>query len=878
MDVPRFALLTLAVCCGSHAADEPKRYKLPLNCMTAELGRCYNAHFDFGEEGDRNTHNQSQLLLFEDGQPLGPAHALHADIREKAGGRYSHWTREGLYFSASDGSDPRTNGRVYEVASTNPDSTLGGLLDIPFERRERVETIIDSHHTYAIPMAGTLDLDHTLTLSSGNCVVGFQSNEELVIANTGDTPVINPRVVINDRGDWSTFDRLLTEFTRGAASEADKAYLIFQQMRSNLYHAWPLYAHNEPHDPVRLLGIYGFNLCDDAGSAGCTMFLGAGLRGSKNRGLHGHVQCEANVDGKLWFMDIDMDCFYLDRENEQPVSGNEVARDHDLAHRELNYGPVIGQFQPSDAPGALFGPDDKLYDADHRGHTLGYTLRPGEQVVFRWDSLNKHGGQDETYGKPPLYYANSKFVYHPKLDPAATEPALVYPIEVPYLIVGGQAQATFAGQAAADTCALSISLDGQDWQQVWSAKGAGEHQAEVNYDEQLKVTRDPPKRHYLLRAEVQGTAKLTDLTITTDIMAAPLALPRLRLGENQVVYSDDTEGPHQVAITHRWKESSAVTPPPAPETPEFPQPNAAVAESILSYRWPEAAGAKRYHLQVSRRPDFAWPYRTSLDVIVPTNSYVVPLTGIYSPDVTYYWRLRSQDARGVWGPWSGTWRFTWDGPRVPVSVTAQVAEGRANLSWEPNPNGPRPVKYRVYGCNEKGFSIADGEHQVFGLGKQPPNFVIETTETSLQVAGTGAIEGGQQVFWRVVAVDAKGVLSGPSDYAELPHPWFTTAAATEAKVGQAYRYQAGSLASIGDCQNRPPHGGAGAAYVYQFFDQETNEFSLKQGPAWLKVEATSGLLSGTPPAGSAGKQQVEIEVTNQFGGSASQVFELVVAE
>ncbi|MBX3464984.1 MAG: glycosyltransferase, partial [Planctomycetes bacterium] len=55
-----------------------------------------------------------RAVLFEDGQPLPFADALHDDIRRLGGGRYSVWER-GVYFAASDGSDPATNGRLYEV-------------------------------------------------------------------------------------------------------------------------------------------------------------------------------------------------------------------------------------------------------------------------------------------------------------------------------------------------------------------------------------------------------------------------------------------------------------------------------------------------------------------------------------------------------------------------------------------------------------------------------------------------------------------------------------------------------------------------------------------------------------------------------------------
>ena len=70
-----------------------------------------------------------RAMLFEDGRPLAPADALHDDIRRLGGGRHSVWQR-GIYFSASDGSDPAQNGRRYEVRLVTPGSdgvlSLGG--------------------------------------------------------------------------------------------------------------------------------------------------------------------------------------------------------------------------------------------------------------------------------------------------------------------------------------------------------------------------------------------------------------------------------------------------------------------------------------------------------------------------------------------------------------------------------------------------------------------------------------------------------------------------------------------------------------------------------------------------------------------------------
>lgn len=61
----------------------------------------------------------SRLVVLEDMQPLGPAHAPLADVERLGMGRFCHW-RDGtkcyLRFSTSDNSDPRMNGRKYMVA------------------------------------------------------------------------------------------------------------------------------------------------------------------------------------------------------------------------------------------------------------------------------------------------------------------------------------------------------------------------------------------------------------------------------------------------------------------------------------------------------------------------------------------------------------------------------------------------------------------------------------------------------------------------------------------------------------------------------------------------------------------------------------------
>jgi len=87
--------------------------------MSSEIGFAYQVSIDHGAPSDV-AGGRSELVLLENGKPLGPAHSAHADIRKEGLGRYSHWGARTLWFSTSDNSDPRTNGREYKVMCPGP--------------------------------------------------------------------------------------------------------------------------------------------------------------------------------------------------------------------------------------------------------------------------------------------------------------------------------------------------------------------------------------------------------------------------------------------------------------------------------------------------------------------------------------------------------------------------------------------------------------------------------------------------------------------------------------------------------------------------------------------------------------------------------------
>jgi MoaA/NifB/PqqE/SkfB family radical SAM enzyme len=85
---------------------------LPIDVIQKEDGYCHVAIFPLGIRA-------ADFELWEDDRRLGPAECLHDHIRRQGGGRY-HIGATSLYFSSSDGSDARRNGRSYALRRSMP--------------------------------------------------------------------------------------------------------------------------------------------------------------------------------------------------------------------------------------------------------------------------------------------------------------------------------------------------------------------------------------------------------------------------------------------------------------------------------------------------------------------------------------------------------------------------------------------------------------------------------------------------------------------------------------------------------------------------------------------------------------------------------------
>ena len=822
--------------------------------------------------------------------------------------------------------------------------------DLPDDQtQEHRELVRKGSHEYTIEFNGTVDGVMTrMPVAYGAFEQGWQPNRSVAIENIGQTDVVNPRIIAGGKRNWRTLEDIVAEAVGDYTDPADRARAIWENERRQRFHActWD----RECNDAVKVRNVYGYTLCGNEAHVVNDLWKAAGLVTRRGHPI-GHCVTEVFYDDAYHLLDGDEHVICLGRDNRTIASCEEIVRDHDLVKRTHTYGILRRDSRQTDEFSAsLYSYQGKREGdwGENTTHTMDLTLRPRESIELRWDHVGKeysagtptaagekaHDGNGTLIRWGPTAYnkiCNGKLLYRPDLaqpiakkgadeidngrfdtvsasiKPArATAPATVtWQMASPWVIVGGRA---IAKVRLADTASAEwqYSVDRENWQTMATAAGPKASQLRAVLDEVLSPRLKPTYRFWI-RLVLNGDAEASNVTLESDVQTSTLSLPELEVGENRIEYADDTEGSRMVRVTHQWLERTSWHPPEAPAEAIAPENGKTVSGSRVAFRWTDASDSDGdaiadYHVELSEHADVRWPLSPNFETLISNTSFrgktqwAVPGVGLLNPDTTYYWRVRAQDARGVWGPWSKTFHFRIKAPGVPLDVKL-AANGQYGftLHWQANPQGEPPVKYKVYGSDEKGFSVADAEYRVrmgrgfvrdidqydakpqdapdTGMVKTPANLIGTVEATSLAVVGTGIeLTNTNRAYYRVVAVDAAGIESGPSDYAEVPRPFVFTQPDPKARVGQPYRYQPGVIRSVGDLQcRRSPKSSYNAAY----WDRQEYTFTAVHLPDGLLLDAHSGRISGKPDK--PGTFDVAFTVADQFGASREFSYRLTVA-
>ncbi len=791
------------------------------------------------------------------------------------------------------------------------------------QRREHVETITASPATYSVDFRGTVDGRMTRSpIGYAAFTQGWQPNRSVLIENVGSTDVENPWLLLNGRRRWRNLKEIAASVTEGYTTPADKARALWEFERRHRFHATT--CDDENYDAVKVLHVYGYSLCGNEAYVINDLWKAAGLEPRRGYPI-GHCVSEVFYDGGFHLLDSDEHVICLERDNHTIASCAEVVRDHDLMKRTHAYGILQSDQRKTDEFSASLYSYEGRRQGDygmHAKHRMEMRLRPGESIELRWDHQGKEysGGTSPQQGQGPSdrlgglrrwgpaahdNLRNGRLRYRPDfgadlwkpgtetidnvrpdrsgaaihVDDAAQPASVVWAMAAPYVFVGGQATATvMLGEGA--RAQWQFAAPGEPWQTIAEVKKVGTGKLAGSIDGLVSPRRKPAYR-FLFRLVLQGQASASNVELAGDIQTSALALPELEVGSNRLEYSDSNRGPRQVRVVHRWLERTCWHPPQAPAQPLSPRQGQTVSGSDVTFRWsvprdPDGDKIVDYHFELSEYADMRWPLSPNFEKLSSKTAargkpqYALPYVGLLNPATTYYWHVRAQDATGVWGAWSRTFSFQVESPGVPLAVRLEPGgEGRLVLHWSPNPQGTRPVRYAVYGSDEKGFSTSDQPYPVNmgrgfvrdmeefqqkghdlprgGMVETPANLVGRVEATSLEVVGPDVtLPNTNKAFYRVVAIDAQDHPSGASDYAEVDRPFVYTRPVTTARRQETYRYAPGLIRSIGDFRCRRSER---SSYNRAYWDRETFSFTPVRMPPGLAIDPHTGVISGRPTAG-----------------------------
>jgi hypothetical protein len=733
--------------------------------------------------------------------------------------------------------------------------------------KQHKEDVTAAKQAYTITQGGTMDGRNCRSpLGVGMSREGaveqtWESNRSVRMENVGDTDVVNPWLS-NGQNNLRTPEEIIASAVTPGMTDAEKAMALWFQRIKYRYHFGGGVDGSEEGDLIKVFHVYGYNTCGPDSMMMAGLWKQVGLKAAPARGV-GHCISQVFYDGRWHLYDGDMKAVFLNRDNETVAGEQDIVHDHDLIKRTHSQGILMPDNRGSEeGMAAIYGFEGEVKGQRdcYREGSLKMTLRPGEALVWRWGHLNPpkyHGGnQGQLY---PDTICNGLWEYRPdfskdtwrrgavvegvKSSPAGlTDGTITWTMKSPYVFVGGRLASE--GQGAA----FSLSWDGKTWENVG------------DFDKMFAFNPNGSKARYgyQLRCQLAGAATLKSLAILNDLQMAPMTLPEMGVGKNAFTYTDESAS-RKVRITHDWVERSASKPPQASASAITPPDQGEASGTDIVFKWapasdPDGDKITDYQFELSTRADLRWPLSMTFYKLISKTAdagkaqYAVSEPGLLTGGRKYYWHVRAKDSKGVWGPWSATWSFTPKAPNYPVDAAWESGV----LRWKPNPTGSKPALYRVYGCDEKGFSISDQPYTVsVGINKElknpfPANFIAETKSTELLVSGRS--------YYRVVAVDNAGKRSGPSEYVTAPRPAIYSTPVVKAKAGAPYEYLATANRSLGDLKLRQVNGRDTA----NFWDIEKLQFALSKGPDWLKVDSATGRLNGTPPA--AGAFEVELTV------------------
>lgn len=741
----------------------------------------------------------------------------------------------------------------------------------------------------------------------------MQPEKSLKIINKGQNPVENIRLVINNSKNWFDFDSWFEEITEDTDTELEKALAVFWFFSYHCVHNCSI---APKLDPVLFINYSAYGCCPHM-SAVMRFVLSAKEMPFLNSSAIGHSVNEYLIDGKMRHLDTDIKVIYLDRDNTEPT-GIEAARlDPYLIKRvphyfsydpDLSFDPSVTHWPSTQKMASLY---NKSYDAKEPVlekisylETINITLRKGESLEYLYDIATrvKYFEEKASYYKETFKRVFMNGVWETNLnfsDPAgypfvdlqnlkapndisdrglkfinpaaparislSLEPA--YPILGMDVMIKAQGVKTIAlnlGSADNPKVQKTVPLNAGTWNNLDSY--CMDFYPSQNYRLSFTLNPDPQMENVVGK-----------IVIKTYIQMARVAAPELKVGDNEIVYSDSNPD-REIEIQLECEPITMARPPQPPEQCFYPETGSTIHDSQIVFKWEPAldetgSDIEYYHFQLSDRSDMRFPlspnFERPLNLTLSRGNpyYILPFPGLLHTDKTYFWRVRAVNEESLVSDWSPVWEFTPQFPDYPQNLRYEIEGDDIYLTWDAGSMGTHPQYFRIYGSNVYGFVPYDHPYVLEGFAKAdkpsknwsdysvtdwkayPTNFMagvkkdkflfFNKGENKIKVVSQKSkYPNMNRLYYRVVAVDKWGSQSAPSQFITLPEGFIYSPSEVKWDKSDSFTYKIRYLKYMGQVTSKD-------MYFSGLWDQPTYTYSAQNLPEGLIVNKENGYITGT---------------------------------
>ncbi len=689
-----------------------------------------------------------------------------------------------------------------------------------FAQNNKIEMIVPQtgNAVKTINLSGYLDSYNTITREKfwQKFERKYEPLKKISISNHSKKQIISPRIIVNNENYYDEKE-MMSSILTSSNSLQDSLLAIYTFTKEHIVHHCHAEATEVYDDKYKSLFTYGYALCTASAYSIGDMLLALNITSEEILNPDHHI-IQALANGKFFLFDADEQVFYKALDNNSIVGLSEALNDKFLMKRTKHLGRAEYSADRNIYTSLVYGaPETRTY-SNNRTSLFDFVLKPGEEIVFDYsvptlyhqlnNRLTDYGGCVVDLEDVKELISNNKYSYNqnflnidlkgilynkqnitanqnnsrPNLHPQKTDAAeFIVKFDLPFPVLDINIKMNLRQTTLADSILMYYSADNINWKHIYQSRETGSFVDNINlYNEVAPLEKDALYGYYLkfqfLPKDSAWACGIDSLEVNTTFQCSRFFLPKLKLGENTIEYTDTNgdDPDRNVKVTIEWEENYENRPPNKVQAPTFPLHQAEVDSLYFAFTWEPAEDADGdeitdYEFMLSEDDRMLYPYSPNFNLYISAFGeehirpyFKVKETGWLNDGQTYYWRVRAKDARGAWGEWSDTWSFTPHGVMRPVNTNAEITGQSIRLSWTQNPTGKKPDFYKIYASNEmNGF--APDESTFFTVADTTEFFIpFKTNVAPLS-------------FYRISACDTSGQESLISSVIALPYPYIYSA-------------------------------------------------------------------------------------------------------